>query len=408
MRLGFHIIILSAAFSLSSAAAQNELTEQEMRLQEIEEQLKANSADAAEIQQTVPQRERELENLRARLIETADSLKESETETTEIEFTLSGLEEEAIEVQASLNRQQQDISNVLAALQSLEWSKPPALAVSPNDAAEAARAAMALSATVPDLQSQVDALQLMIDRNTSIQEDLRNQREALLQSKADLDSRSSVLEGLLNQKEDEYQQVSARLRSIERENTLLADEATTIRELLKGLENRKLEEAAPIPRVRPDNEPNVAPESLARRPSLDVYNDLPGKFSLARGKLSFPVSGTIAQKYGAKTEAGETLEGMRIETRAGAIVTTPFSGEVAFAESLGRLGNVFILDVGENYHIIMMGLASLEVSAGETIKAGEPIGYMPDLQSREQLHFEIRRNREPLNPTSWFMPVTSG
>ncbi|MCI5044808.1 MAG: peptidoglycan DD-metalloendopeptidase family protein [Aquisalinus sp.] len=405
-------IILSCALSLlatTSALALTQQTDQEQRLKEIEAQLESNTRSAEEMKQIVPLREQELAGLRARLIESADSLKEAETSATRIEGRLEDLETEALLVQQDLDTRQREISDILAALQSLERSKPPALAVSPDDAAQAARAAMTLSGTVPDLQIKVDELQSVIDRNALLQREMREERATLLQSYDELDARSKILEDQFQQKEQEFQEVNATLARLEQENNRLAREATTIRELLLRLNERDAaEEALPVPRLRPSTEtPAISGESLARRPDLTIYNQLPRQFSAARGKLPLPVSGRLTRRFGSQSD-GEALEGLRIETRGGAIVTAPFNGKVAFAESLGRLGNVFILDVGENYHVVMMGIASLEVSAGEQITAGEPIGYMSDANEREELHFEIRRNREPLDPAKWFTGNLTG
>ncbi|MCI5047228.1 MAG: peptidoglycan DD-metalloendopeptidase family protein [Aquisalinus sp.] len=407
-------IVLSCALGLfaSSSAlalALPQQSDQEQRLKEIEAQLESNTRSAEEMKQIVPLREQELDGLRARLIESADSLKEAETSATRIEGRLEDLETEALLVQQDLDTRQREISDILAALQSLERSKPPALAVSPDDAAQAARAAMTLSGTVPDLQVKVDELQSVIDRNALLQREMREERATLLQSYDELDARSKILEDQFQQKEQEFQEVSATLARLEEENTRLAREATTIRELLLRLNERDAaEEALPVPRLRPSTEtPAISGESLARRPDLNIYNQLPRQFSAARGKLPLPVSGRLTRRFGSQAD-GEALEGLRIETRGGAIVTAPFNGKVAFAESLGRLGNVFILDVGENYHVVMMGIASLEVSAGEQITAGEPIGYMSDANEREELHFEIRRNREPLDPAKWFTGNLTG
>ncbi len=409
MKATLVIIPLTLACTFVPIAAQPVQTDEEKRLQEIEQQLQDNTKNAEQLKQVVPERERELTSLRARLIEAADALKASETRATNTEMRLQDLEVEALLVQEDLDQRQRDISDVLAALQSLEWSKPPALAVSPEDAARAARAAMTLSSTVPDLQVKVDELQVIIDRNALLQREMRQERQTLVQANEELDARSGILENQLIQKEKEYEEVNLRLVSLERENARLAREATSIREILNRLNERNQTSDTPVPRIRPaDTLPAISSETLSRRPELSVYNQLPRAFSRAKGKLPLPVSGRLARKYGSKSDDGETLEGMRIETRSGAIVTSPFAGEVAFAENLGRLGNVFILDVGESYHIIMMGLSNLEVAAGEAISAGEPIGYMPEINDREELHFEIRKNREPLDPATWFLPGLPG
>ena len=243
--------LLPYALSLLVAAPAHALAlpqqiDQEQRLKEIEAQLENNTRNAEEMKQIVPLREQELAGLRARLIESADSLKEAETSATRIERRLEDLETEALLVQQDLDTRQREISDILAALQSLERSKPPALAVSPGDAAKAARAAMTLSGTVPDLQVKVDELQSVIDRNALLQRQMRDERTTLLQSYDELDARSQILEDQFQQKQREFQEVNDTLARLEEENTRLAREATSIRELLLRLNERANAEDALI------------------------------------------------------------------------------------------------------------------------------------------------------------------
>ena len=417
----FSVLLFSALITgglVAPAAAQPVQSDEERRLQEIEQQLQENARNADEIKRGTPLRERELSGLRTRLIETAASLKEAETRATEIEQRLTVLEEEIAVARTDLNRQRYAVSDILAALQSLEMSKPPALAVSPDDAAEAARAAMALSATVPDLQARVDLLQESVTRLDNLQATMDEEQQALAMTQDELDSREKILESLLNEKEAEFRAANERVARLEAENKQLAREASTIREVLNRLDEREQEQpvilAQPAPRVTPKIKPprtaSAKPVTPEEPPSAfaALYRDLPATFAEARGKLPYPVSGRLTGKYGSETLDGSKLEGLQIETRGGAVVTAPYGGKVAFAENLGSLGNVFILDVGQNYHLVMVGFARLDATVGQEISAGEPVGKMPEGNEREELYFEIRRNREPLNPARWLLPQTAG
>lgn len=414
-----------------TAHAQPAQSDEEKRLQEIERQLQQNTKNASAINRETPQKERELSGLRTRLIETAQSLRKAEGRTTDIEQRLSTLEKEVTKATADLNRQRYAISDILAALQSLEMSRPPALAVSPSDAAQAARAAMALSATVPDLQARVDLLQETVSRLAGLQTSLDAERNALTTAREELNVRSNLFEETLVKKQRDYDKATAQVARLTAENKRLANEATSIREVLNNLQAREAPKpivlASPAynlqPRIKPAplNRPTTGlsplsqtiPSETSTSPTtasknLALYKNLPSRFSAAKGLLPYPVSGKLRAKYGSKTLDGSKLEGLQIETRGGAIVTAPFGGEVAFAENLGRLGNVFILDVGENYHLVMVGFARLDALVGQKIQAGEPVGKMPSDNPREELYFEVRHNREPQNPNKWLLSQTAG
>ena len=392
------------------ANAQEDPEAKKRRLEEIERQLETNEQKAGEIREQTPLREEELDELNARLIETADSLQRAETRTTTIEERLVELTADERRVAAELREQQLATSDILAALQSFELAKPPALAVSPEDAAQAARAAMALSGTVPDMQKKVEELRANMELITRLRNDMAAEKEALEQSEVELASRRAVLEDLLDRKTAEYRRVTDTIDQIEAENARLAREATSIRKLLDDLAEaeRRREEAREAAAARADaadlDVDPVEAEDLAPLPDLpglDMYNDLPSAFADVRGRLPYPVSGRIVEADGA---AGTRLEGTRLETRGGAVVTAPFNGKVVFArETNGLVGNVFILDVGGGYKIVLVGMASFEAAVGQTVRAGEPLGYMPAEEDRTVLYMEIRRNAEPENPLAWLM-----
>ena len=57
-----------------------------------------------------------------------------------------------------------------------------------------------------------------------------------------------------------------------------------------------------------------------------------------------------------------------------------------------------------NYLTVYAGLASINVKTGDTVKGGQAIGTIfSDIEdeNRTLLHFEIRKERQELNPELW-------
>ena len=57
-----------------------------------------------------------------------------------------------------------------------------------------------------------------------------------------------------------------------------------------------------------------------------------------------------------------------------------------------------------NYLTIYVNLSEIYVSNGETVKANQNIGKIfadPNDDNRTILHFEVRKEREKLNPQLW-------
>lgn len=122
-----------------------------------------------------------------------------------------------------------------------------------------------------------------------------------------------------------------------------------------------------------------------------------------QGRLPRPVNGTISGKFGEQRPNGGTWKGLFFSTPSSAVRSIA-NGQVVYAAFLQGYGNTVILDHGEGYLSIYTGLASINVSAGKTINAGQNIGIsgkLPDGLSG--LYFEIRYHNQAMNPLSWIV-----
>ena len=112
-------------------------------------------------------------------------------------------------------------------------------------------------------------------------------------------------------------------------------------------------------------------------------------------------------RFGWPDAAGTPAKGITIETRRGAAVISPNDGEVVFAGPFRGYGELLIIALGDGYHILLAGLTRTDVSVGQWLLAGEPVGIMADHQggieggSPPQLYVELRRRGEPVNPLQW-------
>lgn len=357
------------------------------RLQEIERQRAENRRAAEEIRERTAAAQAALDALKTRLVTTAESLQAAESRATDVETNLARLKAEEAAARIDLEGRQRAMSNVLAALQSLERSRPPALAVSPDDANNAAVAAIALAAITPDLKEEADRLRADLARLATLQEQMAQEQLALEEAETALSERRRLLQDLLDERESAQQQDTAQLRRLEAENARLGQEATTLRELIAALEER---ERNPPPAVAPDEN---APE---------IYANLPDRFSNARGSIPLPVAGQVVIQYGEPLPGGGRAEDLTLATRPGAVVTAPFGGRVGWAEPFGRLGNVVILDVGEEFRLVLIGLGTLQTRRGDMVRAGEPLGTMDDTPNAA-LRFQIRRQNTPIDPGPWLL-----
>jgi septal ring factor EnvC (AmiA/AmiB activator) len=120
----------------------------------------------------------------------------------------------------------------------------------------------------------------------------------------------------------------------------------------------------------------------------------------SRKKLNLPVRGRIVVKFGEKTALGLKSDGWRIRTRGDALVLAPADGVIKFADSFRGFGRVVIMSHKNGYNTVMTNLGNIDVSLGQEVLAGEPVGRMnPD---KPEMYLEVRRGNSAVNPSRLF------
>ena len=123
-----------------------------------------------------------------------------------------------------------------------------------------------------------------------------------------------------------------------------------------------------------------------------------------------PHDGAILLGY-AMREDGKGHDGIDYAANVGDMVRASASGTVSFAgEETSRFGRLVVIDHGNGWQTAYGHLASLTVSQGEYVKSGERIGLAGDagIATRIELHFEIRKNGQKIDPASKFTQREGG
>ncbi len=140
--------------------------------------------------------------------------------------------------------------------------------------------------------------------------------------------------------------------------------------------------------------------SSSPRPSTRPLPPIPAQPS---PRWTWPTSGRINVEFGAKPGPGT---GVLINGRVGQPITAAASGRVVYAGSgLIGYGQLIILKHNDTYLSAYGYTASLRVKEGQEVKKGQRIATMGEGPERKpRLHFEIRRNGQPVNPRQ-FLPA---
>ncbi|NCF22952.1 MAG: peptidoglycan DD-metalloendopeptidase family protein [Gammaproteobacteria bacterium] len=115
---------------------------------------------------------------------------------------------------------------------------------------------------------------------------------------------------------------------------------------------------------------------------------------------AWPTRGPIGVEFGGKPGSGT---GVLIDGRAGQAIVAAASGTVVYAGGgLIGYGQLIILKHNDTYLSAYGHNAKLLVKEGQSVRKGQQIATMGEgPQRKPRLHFEIRRNGEPVNPRQY-------
>ena len=194
----------------------------------------------------------------------------------------------------------------------------------------------------------------------------------------------------------------ARAQQAERERERIAQQN---RKPAKGAKPEPAEprivEQRPVERPIPVEKPDPAAARAADIALAPAAAD--GAFASLRGRMSAPIAGRIAARFGAKRGDGPTWKGMFIKAAEGADVRAVAGGRVVFANWMRGFGNLIIVDHGSEYLSIYGNNQTLLKHAGDTVKAGDQIASAGNTGGNEEsgLYFELRHLGKAFDPASW-------
>lgn len=127
-------------------------------------------------------------------------------------------------------------------------------------------------------------------------------------------------------------------------------------------------------------------------------------FSEHKGKLTWPVAGTLLHDFGQPRVGGSVKwNGVVLSAPRGREVRAVYHGRVAFADWLAGMGLLVIVDHGEGFMTLYGYNETILKKAGEWVAPGDVIATVGDSggQAEVGLYFELRSGTRPVNPRRW-------
>lgn len=137
-----------------------------------------------------------------------------------------------------------------------------------------------------------------------------------------------------------------------------------------------------------------------RSPTSSSAGKLPPIPTQPSPPFRWPTTGSVAVEFGKRPGSGT---GVLIAGRMGQRIEAAADGRVVYSGGgLIGYGELIILKHNDTYLSAYGHNASLLVKEGEPVKKGQRIATMGEGPGREpRLHFEIRKNGEPVNPRQY-------
>ncbi|HKU70072.1 MAG TPA: peptidoglycan DD-metalloendopeptidase family protein [Burkholderiales bacterium] len=382
---GFLLVLLLASPAAQPAGAgakEKELHELRGRIEALQKELANSEETRSEATDALRESERAIS-------ETNRSLRELGAQSKEINREIDGLGAESKRTEDSLKAQQVLLARLLYHYYLGGQTEPLKLLLNREDPNEVTRRlyyfgyiSRARADLIADLRSGIAKLR-----------ELSQQAQRKAEELAAVTAETQAQRTLLEREKRSRNQVLARIsRDIQRQRrqigTLKRDEnrlARLVERLAKLVARSK-----PPPRVKNERVPQASSGDSA--------------FMELKGKLSLPVRGELANRFGSpRAEGGVLWKGLFIAARTGEEVRAIADGRVVFADWLRGFGNLLIIDHGDAYMSLYGNNESLFKRVGDSIRGGESIASVGASggNSDSGLYFELRHQGRPLDPLDW-------
>lgn len=164
--------------------------------------------------------------------------------------------------------------------------------------------------------------------------------------------------------------------------------------------------------TKPVETPVVAKTEVPKAPAAEAsVSDVEKKSDMASlapestgiGKYRWPVRGAVISGFGENVD-GSRNDGINISVPEGTPIKAAENGVVIYSgNGLKQLGNTVLIRHDDGRVTVYGNAANLDVQRGQKVQRGQTIATsgMTGSAKRPQVHFEVRKDATPVNPSSF-------
>ena len=256
-----------------------------------------------------------------------------------------------------------------------------------------------------NLSSQMSAQAVRI-RETSARLEARKARLTTLRDKENAVRRKVVHERTrLREEENESSRLVGKLTKDRKSYQKQLKEKNRQKDQL----NRKIAELIRQQSAGTDTGSGKKKASRGKTTSTAIDSKLSNEFAANKGRLPWPVEGTVVEGFGKHAHpVYQNVEmpqnnGVTMLVQRGAQVKAVFNGKVSKIVVLPGLNQCILVNHGV-YFTLYTRLRTVSVKAGDKITTGQVLGTVDTIGGEDLFHFELWKGTTPQNPEHWLRP----
>lgn len=361
--------LLAVLLAVTPALAQ----QQEQELAELQQQIQLTERQLKQQQQQLEQAQQQLQQSDRDLAQASAAVHSTEQQRQQLSQRESELNSEKAQLEQKLQQQQQLLASQLKSAYSLGQHDYSRMLLNQQDASK-------------------------LERVLSYYQYFNRAR---LQQLQQLNQTITALQQVLTELADKQQQLADTLRTLQNQQQLLTAAKAGQQAAVNKLQGTLRQQGRQLEYLR-QNETSLQRTLDDLRKLAQQARELVG-LTGQKGKLNWPLKGSLLQKFGENREGGMSSRGILIQGSEGATVQAIADGQVIYADWLKGYGWVIVLDHGNGYMSLYGHNQNLLKQPGARISAGEVIALagMSGGQANAGLYFEIRDKGEAVNPLQW-------
>jgi septal ring factor EnvC (AmiA/AmiB activator) len=309
-----------------------------------------------------------LESLKKKLASSAEQCRCQQSLCLETEEKIQSLEWEKRRKTTALEKQLLHVNVYLSSLKKIQTIAPLAILNSSMTPQRLIQSTITLNAFIRHILKTTDLMRHEIESLHEMQKSIEQTKISAKQFLKVYQQRHKEIETLLKERKRLIETEIKNRKALEKKMDRLANKSHNLKELVHKI---KTSEAKTLP-------------LKAHKNTYDVK----------------PILGKIVSPFGAKNTLNPEGVGVVFKAPARSLVYAPTNAKVVYAGPFRKYNHVLILAHDGDYHTLMMGFDEMDVSVGQVVLSGEPIGYTAK-QNPAYLYLELREKELSIDPTPW-------